>query len=481
MERRFGIKIKLFLFYIVLVTIFGGTIIILSIQINQMYELSNKIVKNRNKISSITKKMMENLLSMEENKNKYTLLQKQEYQNYYLTAQGEYEQNLLAILALNFEPETAPWKQLYRNFKDHFDTKKAGPKNKESQEVFWIPEGLTNNWIQVISEASEANQQQIDSELEDLNQEANVAVRWGMLGLGISILLGLLGSLFLTYSMIRPMGELRKGIKAIGGARWDEPIPIRSKDEFGELAEAFNVMATRLGEEERKRSDFISVLSHEIRTPLTSIKESVNLIAEGVTGSINSRQRRLLDIASKEILRLTGLLNHLMQVSRMEAGALEVKPRAAEPYDLIVSCLQRMVPVAKAKEVKIQAHVPSETPMIVGDPEHLQQVILNLLGNAIKFSPHGGTVVIRVQPNRNKKDLTFSVSDNGPGIPEEEQPLLFHKYYRVSGTSDQFDGTGLGLNICKYIVEAHGGNIFVKSKVGEGSTFSFTLPTAAQG
>jgi signal transduction histidine kinase len=480
MGIRPGIKVKLFLFYIILVTIFGGTIFILFVHISQMREISDTIVK-RNHLSSLTKVLLENLLSMEENKNKYNLLKKQEYRDYYLSAQEEFEENLLEVKHLNLTLKNRPLKGLHDNYRDHFTGQDRPVADDGSQEVFWIPEGLTNDWIQIISKSSQMNQKEIERDIERLNERVKVTSQWGMLGFGASIFLGLLGSLFLTYSMNRPLRELRKGIRAISLGKLDEPIRQLSRDEFGELAGAFNEMATRLREEERMRSDFISVLSHEIRTPLTSIRESVNLMAEEVAGTISSRQRRLLEIAGREIARLTNLLNELMQVSRMEAGAVEIHPRPTHPYDLVVSCLQRMVPVAKAKEVRIKAHVPSNSPLIMGDPDHLQQVLLNLLGNAIKFSPMGGDVVVRAQPHQDEKKLKFSISDNGPGIPKEEQPMVFHKYYRSANIADQVDGMGLGLSISKFIVEAHGGNIWVSSEGNKGSTFSFTLPLTYRG
>jgi signal transduction histidine kinase len=115
-----------------------------------------------------------------------------------------------------------------------------------------------------------------------------------------------------------------------------------------------------------------------------------------------------------------------------------------------------------------------------GDPDYLQQVLLNLVGNAIKFSCSGGKVVVRVELDKDEKSLKFSVSDNGRGIPEEEQPLVFSKYYRVSGVGDQADGFGLGLSVSKQIVEVHGGDIWLESRLGQGSTFGFTIPLAPE-
>jgi signal transduction histidine kinase len=231
------------------------------------------------------------------------------------------------------------------------------------------------------------------------------------------------------------------------------------------------------------RSDFISMLSHEIRTPLTSIRESVNLIIEEVMGPVNERQQRFLSIASDEIARISELLNHLMQISRLEAGLVKIDPKPLDPHAFVIGSIHRMTPAAEAKGISLEAEVPSGIPQVLGDADHLQQVLLNLVGNAIKFSPKGGSVNVRVEAfgDGDEECVSFSVSDRGPGIPEDEQGLIFCKYYRATGIRQEVDGVGLGLSISKQIVEAHGGTIWVKSQVGRGSTFGFTLPALREG
>jgi len=295
--------------------------------------------------------------------------------------------------------------------------------------------------------------------------------------------IGLFGVIGFSFGIIRPLHELRRGIKSLTRSGVTAPIKIYSNDEFGELAGAFNDMTARLTEEERMRSDFISMLSHEIRTPLTSIRESVNLIAEEVMGDINEKQRRFLLIASTELERITTLLNHLLQISRLEAGAVEIHPRAMDVGEFVQGAISRLIPVAEAKDISINSEITSGISQFYCDPDNLQQVLLNLLGNAIKFSPHGSEILVSVRREDSAKAplLVFSVTDRGPGIPDAEQSLVFHKYYRASGVRDQVDGVGLGLSISRHIVEAHGGEIGVRSKPGEGSTFSFTLPLYRQG
>ncbi|MDY0041339.1 MAG: HAMP domain-containing sensor histidine kinase [Desulforhabdus sp.] len=477
----FGIRTKLFLWYLILLSIFYGTIFALLMQVSQIMQTSETMV-NRNVQISASKKMIESLLSMEENEKKYSILNKKEYKDYFAAAQNEFENNLTKVLQLALDENStdASWRELYRNYRSQLPKPVTELDEDASRKNLWVPEAAIDDWRNRIYRLWSESEKAVEAQIIELNQRGRTAVHWGFVGLGTSLVVGLLGSMFLGYTMHRPLRELTKGILSIPQRGLSEPIPILSRDEFGELAKAFNEMAGRLRKEERMRSDFISMLSHEIRTPLTSIRESVNLIADETMGTINEKQKRFLNIASEEIERITELLNHLMQVSRMEAGIIEIHPRPLEPEPLILSSIHRLSPAAEAKNVKISSLASADIPSVMGDPEHLQQVLLNLLGNAIKFSPRGSEVLIKVEPNAQHDDVRFSISDNGPGIPEEERMLVFQKYYRASGIKDEVDGVGLGLSISKHIVEAHGGFVWVESQVGRGSTFGFTIPAVGK-
>ncbi|HOV87801.1 MAG TPA: HAMP domain-containing sensor histidine kinase [Syntrophobacteraceae bacterium] len=484
MKIRFGIMIKLFVWYFAMVFIFYATILVLFVDIRQIVSISENLVNKNYKISSASKKMIESLLWMEESQNKYDLLKKQDYKQYFISAQREFERNLEEILVLRTREGTAedPWDRLYQHYRAQLPQSGEGLDEEEPSKVLWIPEAILNDWVQRISKARASNELAIESEMRTLTDRGRMAVRWGFLGLGFSVLLGLMGGIFLTHSMVRPLRELRKGIRDISHEGLREPIGITSKDEFGELAGAFNEMAVRLKEEERMRSDFVSMLSHEIRTPLTSIRESVNLIVEEVMGEINDRQRRFLQIASSEIERISDLLNHLLQVSRLEAGGLRIHPVPISPSHFVTGSIDRLAPAAEAKGILVSPQMAPNLPRVMADAEHLQQVMLNLIGNAIKFSPAGTEILVRVDRDfaEGSDRVRFSVSDAGPGIPEKELSMVFHKYYRASGVRKQMDGVGLGLSISKHIVEAHGGSIWVESQVGRGSTFGFTLPAVSE-
>jgi signal transduction histidine kinase len=488
MNLRFGITGKLLVWFLLIIAIFYGTILVLYINVQQVVRLSGSIVAKNYAIASATKKMMETLLSMEENKQKYLLLKKADYLVFYNEAQQDFEENLAQVTRLTAlgHDISEVWQQVgsdygaYPNASQVSAYLAAETRDEQAVDAFWIPESAINGWIDQISAERLNNEQEIEQATRELNRKGRLSAKNGLIGLAISSLVGLLGIFYLAYSMIRPLRELMDGIREISSDRLSNPLEVRSQDEFGELAHAFNEMSHRLRKEERMRSDFISMLSHEIRTPLTSIRESVNMIREEVMGPINSRQEKFLEIAGSEISRISDLLSHLMQASRLEPGLLNMQLEPIDPHTLVSECTNSIKLAAEAKRIELLIQVPSQLPPIVGDRKQLQQATLNYLSNAVKFSEPETQVTIGVRQHRSKNRLSFFVKDNGPGILEEDQAFLFNKYYRGQRERERLEGVGLGLSIVKNIVESHHGKVWVNSQVGQGSTFGFTLPSAPE-
>jgi signal transduction histidine kinase len=484
MDPSYGITGKLLIWFFAIVAIFYGTILLLYLNFQQVVRTSERIVNKNYTIADNSKKILENLLSMEENEKKFRLLEKKEYLDFFTEARQDFEISLKRILSLEAQglPISPQWQAVDDAYQHYLNT--GGGKTTEDNSStatsgIWIPEKVINEWIERISAARMENQIEVEEATRELNRSGRSSVQNALIGLGVSSLVGLLGIVYLAYSMIRPLKELMRGIRSISKDSYSQRLVIRSKDELGELATAFNEMAERLRQEEQLRSDFISMLSHEIRTPLTSIRESVNMVAEEVMGPITERQRKFLEIAGSEIGRICDLLNHLMQVSRLDPGALKPQFEPVDSYTLVAACIDSLKPLAEAKHIRIISEIPPETPDLLGDAQYLKQVFLNLLGNAIKFSDSDATVWVRVRSSMKNGMLTFQVVDNGPGILEEDQSKLFNKFYRAPAVRDHLDGVGLGLSITQNIVEVHGGTIWVESQVGQGSTFGFTLPAVS--
>jgi signal transduction histidine kinase len=238
----------------------------------------------------------------------------------------------------------------------------------------------------------------------------------------------------------------------------------------------------RANEELRKiddiKSEFVSVASHELRTPLAAIKNAVQLILNGKTGEINENQAKFLSMAERNINRLTNILNSLLDLSRIESGKMDIKFEELDirvPIEFVVSSFK---PQADGKSIQVRTEMPPRLPSVYGDREKVEQILTNLLGNAVKFTPEGGEVIVSAQLlHAQERRLAISVTDTGIGIPEDQLERIFEKFHQVEGSLHRsVSGTGLGLAITKGLVEANYGTIRVESKVGKGSTFTFTLP-----
>lgn len=254
---------------------------------------------------------------------------------------------------------------------------------------------------------------------------------------------------------------------------------MRLKD-FADQLEKANQELRRI---DAMKSEFVSVASHELRTPLAAIKNAIQLILQGKTGEINENQAKFLSLADRNINRLINIINDLLNLSRIESGRISLKPESLPIKPLFENVVGSLRPQAETKSIQIEIDLPENPPSIYADKEKVEQILINLIGNAIKFTPDGGKIRLRAEilseeknPEHPKK-VAISVEDNGVGIPSDHLEKIFEKFHQVDGSLHRsIGGTGLGLAIAKGLVEAHQGKIWVKSEVGKGSTFTFTLP-----
>jgi signal transduction histidine kinase/GGDEF domain-containing protein len=231
------------------------------------------------------------------------------------------------------------------------------------------------------------------------------------------------------------------------------------------------------------KSEFVSVASHELRTPLAAIKNAIQLILSGKTGEINENQMKFLSMAERNINRLTNILNNLLNLSKIESGKIELKFEQVSLKSIIELTVTSLKPQADGKSIAIEANLPDDLPPVYVDEDKIEQVLTNLIGNAIKFTPEQGNIRVIANPFMEEREgglsrkIAISVSDSGIGIPGEHLNSIFEKFFQVEGSLHRSaGGTGLGLAITRGLVEAHHGKIWVESEVGKGSTFTFTLP-----
>jgi two-component system sensor histidine kinase GlrK len=228
---------------------------------------------------------------------------------------------------------------------------------------------------------------------------------------------------------------------------------------------------------DKMKFDFYSSMSHELRTPLTSIKEGINLLREGAGGAIPEKQRRLLAILSEESKRLIDLVNSLLDLSKMEAGMMTYTFEPGTLAPLIERAATEMIPLIEARKIIFKKEIVEKLPVIKIDREKILQVLRNLIGNAMKFTPEGGRV--RVVARLVNRGVEVSVSDTGSGIKKENLTTIFEKFHQAPSKHSnpiKGTGTGLGLAIVKHVITAHGGKVWAESEPGQGSSFIFVLP-----
>lgn len=236
---------------------------------------------------------------------------------------------------------------------------------------------------------------------------------------------------------------------------------------------------TRERELDRMKTEFISVVSHELRTPLTSIKGYGDLLLSGAAGEMTELQQEFLGIIQAGTTRLTNLINDILDISRIESGKIELRHEPIDYRTIVDDTLRMMRAAADEKKITLEAMLPEAMPPVCGDADKVTQVLTNLVGNAIKYTPVGGWVQVSLEVIDNS-GVTTCVADSGIGIAPEDQKRLFQKFFRADNSSTrEAGGTGLGLVIAKTIVELLGGAIWVESETGQGSRFYFTLPLSA--
>jgi signal transduction histidine kinase len=328
--------------------------------------------------------------------------------------------------------------------------------------------------------------EQVEAELEALQQATLARVlraqteaarleqrTWKgvVIALATALVLALLATAIIALRITRSLRRLSAATAAVAAGSFREPIAVAGRDEVAVLARSFNTMAARLQRHDEMKEEFFATLSHELRSPITSVREAAHLLADGVPGPLTPKQARLVEIIRRSTDRLLRLVNQILDVSRLRAGLL---PLARVPVDLehlVARALDELRPQADEAGVALARERVGSRFTVTGDEDRLVQVVVNLLANAVRFTPAGGRVVVRVVDAGEECEL--QVEDTGIGIPAVELPHVFESYRQAHPGKG---GTGLGLAIVRGLVQAHGGRVTAESQPGKGSRFTVLLP-----
>lgn len=284
-------------------------------------------------------------------------------------------------------------------------------------------------------------------------------------------------SSLVAWRIVVPLRKLTNASRRIAAGDYSRRVQVTSEDELGALAGSFNRMAEALDQTEQRRTELIGNVAHELKSPLTTIRSMTEGLIDGV---LPASEETFLEM-QKEASRLQRLTSELSELSRAEAGALSLRYEPADPRQLVRDAANRLRPQFQDKDVTLTVELPEVVPTVEMDSERILQVVRNLLGNALQYTEPGGSV--RLQCRSPGEELCIAVSDTGIGIPPEDLPRLFERFFRVDKSRARSrGGSGIGLTIAAHIVRAHGGTIDAESRgPGYGSTFRFCIPIAGNG
>lgn len=315
-------------------------------------------------------------------------------------------------------------------------------------------------------------------------QTLKIVLLAGLFGVGIVAFV----SYFVSRSITRPIKQMTKISLQMARGDFSQRACVCSSDEVGELSENFNYMVGKLdktlrdleeeknktAEMERMQREFVANASHELRTPLTSMRGFVEAILDGVVTG-REQQIKYLKIILKETIRLHRLVNSLLDLSRLESGLVKVELRELELAPIIERTVAKIAPLSMDKKLDLKQQVADDLPLVMGDEDLVEQVLINFITNAIRFTPTWGKIAVIVE--RSVDEVCVHVSDTGIGIPPAELPNIWNRFYKVTeARALSKEGSGLGLALVKEIIDQLGGRVWIVSTVGQGSVFSFCLP-----
>jgi signal transduction histidine kinase len=346
----------------------------------------------------------------------------------------------------------------------------------------------------------QANLNSMSSKVEKSRKAGETAALVFWFATLVVFIVSILVSFFIYRSISRPLANLTEGTRAIAEGKFFYGLDTTRDDEFSQLARDFNTMTRRLDALDQLKKDFVSHVSHELKSPLASMRETVQLLLDQIPGPLNEKQERFLELNQQCGVRLASMIRNLLDLSRTEAGVMEYELKSRDLIPLVRSAIEELEVQAQERQIQIRPLFP-EAPLAVDcDGDRIVQVLINLLGNALKFSPKSSTVEVIVEAISNlpegipsswhsvlsRSDQMeyfglITVSDSGPGISDADKEKVFEKFHQVKqGKKMPGQGVGLGLAICYSIVLAHRGAVWVEDNPGGGCRFMLLLKGSGQ-
>lgn len=482
--RQLSIFDRLILGYLVFFGILAGVSVYFSYNLDQFNREIRTIILNDSFILEASNRLSDTLLSASRSDRKYVILKNEDLFTAYLQARDEFSELLQASLARANSQEIkdifSAIDTQYQYFIRLVDIERNLIAAAKPYSADWYAEKKTKSTDAIIEHLKNIRQTTENNTFGKIVTISEAGDKMNQIFIIITIFalsIGLFIALAITRSIKKPLDAMREKTVSVAQGHYIPDLEVKSPPEIAELASAFNAMCHKLQEVDNLKSDFFSHMSHELRTPLSSIKVGTAMLLEGLGGEITEKQNRILSIVIEESNRLIEIVNALLDLAKMEAGLMEYQFTAAELGELVKKSLDALTPMAEAKNLYIENMVATLPPVQV-DKERILQVFKNIIGNAIKFTDEKGRIIIEARARQDVVEI--AVHDTGYGIQEKDLEMIFLKFRQVTPvTGESKKGTGLGLATARQIILTHGGKMWATSRIGQGSTFYFTLPFAA--
>ena len=475
---KFGIFPRLTAGYLVVLFLLGASNVY---AILKLIEFNTVILSSYNediRLLDSGKRIVDSLFSQRRYEQKYLLTKDPLLYSHFLAAKEDFERYLAELFVFSAPPARKDPLEKIKTLHQHYLSLVESEveylkKNRRYDRISYKneKEKATDAILEAVEKLEEHSRQGFYHKATMVSEAGASARRVAVISFLLTVLLVVLLAYLITRSITNPLMKLINKTREIQSGVFTCDLYGSAPPEIRELTEAFNRMCDRLKEVDRIKSDFFAMISHELKTPLTTITEGISLLLEGTCGAITEKQNRLLTIITAESNRLTSLVYSILNLSKMEAGMMKYEFEKASIAPLIDRAVNEILPYAESKRIHLDKRIGGDLPSCPMDAERILEVLRNLIGNAVKFTPEEGRIEIAARPSDG--GLEVSVSDSGPGVPKEKLRTIFEKYE----STDQKKGTGLGLAIVKHIIAAHGGKVWAESEPGVGTRFIFVLPS----
>ncbi len=482
---KLSIFVRLTLGYLTIMSLVIGVNWFILNQLRTLSELGTELVSYYYPTVETGKRLITSLLVQLKSDKQYLVLRDTSLLKEFLQEAGQFKKTLLSLIEQDPSEEGQTLLRRIHDAHDQFQTlflsegvERASRYTQTLAQYESKRDALVDDMTQAIRSYIALHEQQISAVLSDSHERAKQAenITRQLMVSGVLFGMGLAG--IATFSILRPLRRVQRQIRQIGQGEFSASVQGEVPQELQELVGTVNWMGQQLQELDQMKAEFLANISHELRTPLTSIREGTQLLLDQVPGPLTPEQRQTLAILLDSSHRLNQLIASLLDLSKMEANmmAYNFVPTMVSP--LVRHTVDKVQFLAERKhiQVMIDDRLPSDH-LLPLDSVRIEQALENLLSNALKFSPHGSQITLALHHDVETGITAIAVKDEGPGIPPEDLPHIFERFYQGKTPEGEARfGSGIGLALAKKVVEAHRGTIWIDSKPDHGTTVHFTLP-----